>query len=87
MKRAKDNADTTVVPRKCIKLNLEELKSADTATLIEKILSTTDQLNEANETDENVESTCRRCVVDKSRRRIKSSKTSSKNAMTLTTVV
>lgn len=48
MKRASDNPDT-VVPRKIIKQNREELESADTATLIEKILSLTDQLNEANE--------------------------------------
>ncbi|KAJ1355817.1 hypothetical protein KIN20_013368 [Parelaphostrongylus tenuis] len=39
MKRASQNADTTVAPGKCIKLNCEELK----------ILSTTNKLNEANE--------------------------------------
>ncbi|KAJ1370414.1 hypothetical protein KIN20_032130 [Parelaphostrongylus tenuis] len=50
MKRASKNADTAIVPGKCIKLNCEELKSADAATLTEKILSTTDKLNEANET-------------------------------------
>ncbi|KAJ1362984.1 hypothetical protein KIN20_022726 [Parelaphostrongylus tenuis] len=68
MKRASENADTTVVPRKCIKLNSEELKSADTATLIEKILSTTDQLNEANEVMRTLKArvaVCRRQVSQK----------------------
>ncbi|KAJ1365917.1 hypothetical protein KIN20_026392 [Parelaphostrongylus tenuis] len=60
MKRASQNADTTVAPGKCIKLNCEELKSADAATLIGKILSTTNKLNEANEMVRKVESTCRR---------------------------
>ncbi|KAJ1365950.1 hypothetical protein KIN20_026438 [Parelaphostrongylus tenuis] len=49
MKRLSENAETALVSRKCIKLNREELESADTATLIEKLISLTDQLNERNE--------------------------------------
>ncbi|KAJ1357889.1 hypothetical protein KIN20_016151 [Parelaphostrongylus tenuis] len=49
MKRANENPDTAVAPRKFIKQNREELESADAATLVEKLVSLTDQLNEANE--------------------------------------
>ncbi|KAJ1365949.1 hypothetical protein KIN20_026436 [Parelaphostrongylus tenuis] len=49
MKRVSENAETALVSPKCIKLNREELESADTATLIEKLVSLTDQLNEGNQ--------------------------------------
>ncbi|KJH52396.1 hypothetical protein DICVIV_01373 [Dictyocaulus viviparus] len=49
MKRSSDSQNTEV-SRKIIKQDRAELESADNATLVQKILSLTEQLNEANET-------------------------------------
>ncbi|KAK5978442.1 hypothetical protein GCK32_011097 [Trichostrongylus colubriformis] len=48
MKTSSDDANP-VIPRKIIKLSREELQAADSDTLIEKVLSLTDQLSKVTE--------------------------------------